>query len=399
MEIILFFAIMCILGYIADKIENLFSDSKETIENTKKTLKNSYIYSVEELQKKLNAYRQKAINNEQKNYGRDNWKFGRDYERYIGYLFEKKGYLVHYNGAVMGTSDSGVDLVCIKDNEVLAVQCKRWKNNVSITDIIKFSKSMENFKDMFHTVRKYIRRDNTIMDLLSSDFDEFIPVFYCTSGYTKDAINFANRNGIICYIENFQSVTEYPPVKCFVQNEDKVYCLPFDYPFDKTTIDFFNGGCYKFTVQEAENDGYRYFKNPNQERVIENNFTKNLSQEKDYEKMYWEDENNYKYTFFHSAYWEYVELKSCQFIYNNEKEYCFSANFIGVMNNILPKVIKNGTRKFRQKKDLVSLPEFYDEIKKCWVTLPRKTENAVGSLAEQIIMEKTFEKKYVRDSL
>ena len=107
---------------------------------------------------------------------------------------------------------------------------------------------------------------------------------------------------------------------------------------------------------------------------------------------FWEDENNYKYTFFHSAYWEYVELKSCQFIYNNEKEYCFSANFIGVMNNIPPKVIKNGTRKFRQKKDFVSLPEFYDEIKKCWVTLPRKTENAVGSLAEQISREKPFEK-------
>ena len=118
-----------------------------------------------------------------------------------------------------------------------------------------------------------------------------------------------------------------------------------------------------------------------------------------YEKIkaelnFWEDENNYLPTFFHSAYWEYVELKSCQFIYNNEKEYCFSANFIGVMNNIPPKVIKNGTRKFRQKKDLVSLPEFYDEVKKCWVIIPRSREmlNNEG-LANYINSQHAFEGK------
>ena len=35
------------------------------------------------------------------------WKYGRDYKRYVGYLFEREGFSVIYNGATKGSSDGG----------------------------------------------------------------------------------------------------------------------------------------------------------------------------------------------------------------------------------------------------------------------------------------------------
>ena len=45
------------------------------------------------------------------------------YERYIGYLYEQKGYKVEYRGIELGLKDGGIDLVSKKKGEVLLVQC------------------------------------------------------------------------------------------------------------------------------------------------------------------------------------------------------------------------------------------------------------------------------------
>lgn len=50
------------------------------------------------------------------------WEIGRDYERYIGYLFEVDGYQVRYEGIVKGFRDLGRDLICTKDDHVEIVQ-------------------------------------------------------------------------------------------------------------------------------------------------------------------------------------------------------------------------------------------------------------------------------------
>lgn len=55
---------------------------------------------------------------------------GLDYERYIGYLFEQKGYSVVYHGALRGMQDHGVDLVCSNDDHIYIVQCKNWNKNL-----------------------------------------------------------------------------------------------------------------------------------------------------------------------------------------------------------------------------------------------------------------------------
>mgnify|MGYP001094047405 CR=1 FL=1 len=54
------------------------------------------------------------------------WELGRDYERYIGYQYESKGYQVRYQGIVEGLADLGRDLIAVRDETVQVVQCKCW---------------------------------------------------------------------------------------------------------------------------------------------------------------------------------------------------------------------------------------------------------------------------------
>ena len=130
--------------------------------------------------------------------------------------------------------------------------------------------------------------------------------------------------------------------------------MPFDRDFDSVHIGVYKGGCYKFSVLEAEQAGFHYYKGLP------------LADEE-----YWKDEKNYLPVCFHSGYWEYVELKSCKIIYQNAHECSFSAKFIGIMNNTPPKVIRNGKTIFRQRKSNNNLPEFYDDKEKIWVTFTK----------------------------
>ncbi len=54
------------------------------------------------------------------------WDIGRDYEMYVGYLYEQKGYFVEYKGIIDGFDDLGRDIIATKDNEVCIIQCKYW---------------------------------------------------------------------------------------------------------------------------------------------------------------------------------------------------------------------------------------------------------------------------------
>jgi hypothetical protein len=53
-------------------------------------------------QKALDRYWQKQ---------KSNWEIGRDYERYVGYLYEVQGYSVYYQGIIEGFEDLGRDLI------------------------------------------------------------------------------------------------------------------------------------------------------------------------------------------------------------------------------------------------------------------------------------------------
>lgn len=231
-------------------------DSNKTPTDTKQSvtplIKNPPRYSVAELQQHLDNYLRKAILNEQKNSrNRDNWKYGRDYERYVGYLFECQNFTVRYNGATLGTSDDGIDLFCFDGVKLCVVQCKRWKNKVD-------SETIEQFHDAF---KRFNRNRDVWDDFSDLRYSYAVPVFYSVNGFTNGALLLAKKYGMECITENFQSVKKYPPVKCINSHGVKIYFLPFDKGFDKVPSNFDSLICHKFTVYEAERAGYRYVHN------------------------------------------------------------------------------------------------------------------------------------------
>ena len=60
---------------------------------------------------------------------KSSYQLGRDYERYVGYLYESEGYTVTYFGIENGKEDLGRDLICRKNGHTLVVQCKYWSKH------------------------------------------------------------------------------------------------------------------------------------------------------------------------------------------------------------------------------------------------------------------------------
>ncbi|SFP46230.1 restriction endonuclease [Hydrogenimonas thermophila] len=56
-------------------------------------------------------------------------KKGKDYEKYVGKYFENLGYIVKFNGIEKGKKDSSIDLIAIRNDEIVLIQCKNWKEN------------------------------------------------------------------------------------------------------------------------------------------------------------------------------------------------------------------------------------------------------------------------------
>lgn len=75
---------------------------------------------------------QRALDNYIASHRKTNWQIGRDYELYIGYLCEKQGYKVDYYGSINKLDDLGRDLIAIKGDTILIIQCKYWSGEKSI---------------------------------------------------------------------------------------------------------------------------------------------------------------------------------------------------------------------------------------------------------------------------
>jgi len=66
---------------------------------------------------------QKALDRYLENRNKSKWAIGRDYEMYVGYRYEQKGYSIEYKGIIDGFDDLGRDIIAKKDNEVCII-CK-----------------------------------------------------------------------------------------------------------------------------------------------------------------------------------------------------------------------------------------------------------------------------------
>lgn len=171
---------------------------------------------------------------------RSKWEVGRDYERFIGYHYEKDGFDVTYHGIEEGLEDMGRDLICKRGNRVMIVQCKCWSADRPIHEKHVFQ--------LFGTV-KVFEIDHPGMAVSGH--------FVTSTRLSPRAKVFADSLGIKTK-EDFP-LKEYPCIKCNIspRGGEKIYHLPFDQQYDRTKIIPTSGEFYAMTVSEAENRGFR----------------------------------------------------------------------------------------------------------------------------------------------
>lgn len=168
-----------------------------------------------------------------------NWHIGIEYERYVGYLYEIKGYKVYYEGALLGREDKGRDLIVEREDDCLVIQCKRWAKEKQIHE--------KHIMQLFGSVAELGLKNNRT----------YKGVLITTTTLSEMARHFADLLKIEV-VENYDYKL-YPMIKCNVsQTGEMIYHLPFDQQYDRIHIDTKKGNMYARTIQEAEQKGFRH---------------------------------------------------------------------------------------------------------------------------------------------
>ncbi len=202
---------------------------------------------------------QMALDRYLRNRYKSKWAIGRDYEMYVGYLYEQKGYSIEYKGIIDGFEDLGRDIIAKKSDEVCIIQCKRWAQYKEIHEkhiFQLFGTTMEYWVKSFRNHKK------------PKSFEEFAkflnenklrPIFFTSTSLSDKAREMANALSVEI-IEN-EPLGEFPRIKCNINNDEfgqtKIYHLPMDQQYDRTIIGNRAGEFYAFTVKEAEDAGFR----------------------------------------------------------------------------------------------------------------------------------------------
>jgi hypothetical protein len=196
--------------------------------------------SEEEYQKLSSVQRNQLALDRYWNRPKSNWQLGRDYERYIGHIYETNGYDVYYQGILEGFDDLGRDLICKKEDQTIIIQCKRWAQRKTIHE--------KHVTQLYGTVIRYI---------IDHPNEKVSALLYTTTKLSDRAKDFANHLEIQI-IEGFP-LQKYPLIKCNIsrRNSEKIYHLPFDQQYDRILIEQERNECYLETVEEAETLGYR----------------------------------------------------------------------------------------------------------------------------------------------
>lgn len=179
---------------------------------------------------------------------------GRLYEMYLGWLYEKNGYVVTYNGIEQGVEDMGRDLICIKPNETVIVQAKCWSQSKTIHE--------KHVYQLYGTVCTYKIEHPEVKKVKAFLYvtNQLSPIARAAAQMLKIKVE-----------ENFALDKSFPMIKCNIgRSGEKIYHLPFDQQYNKTQIKS-PGEMYCRTVAEAEANGFRrakrYFSNPRASHV------------------------------------------------------------------------------------------------------------------------------------
>ncbi len=166
---------------------------------------------------------------------RSDWEVGLDFERFIGYQYEIRGYMVKYIGATSGKKDMGRDLIVSNGKNTYIVQCKRWSRSSQIYEKYIFQ--------LYGTTELY-KKQHPIGSVSA--------VFVTTSYFSAQAKAAASSLGIEL-IEHYPFYL-HPIVKC--KADTGQYYLPMDSDYDKISINFAAGDYYHKTVEAAISAGF-----------------------------------------------------------------------------------------------------------------------------------------------
>ena len=217
---------------------------------------------------------QKALDRYLENRNKSKWAIGRDYEMYVGYLYEQKGYSIEYKGIVDGFDDLGRDIIATKDDEVCIIQCKYWARYKEIHEkhiFQLFGTTMEYWINNYRATRERFNlfTQNLRNNKKSKKFEQFArflnenklrPIFFTSTNLSDKAKEMANALNVEV-MEN-EPIGKFPRIKCNTNYDEfgsntKIYHLPMDQQYDRTIITKSKGEFYAFTVKEAEDAGFR----------------------------------------------------------------------------------------------------------------------------------------------
>ncbi len=173
--------------------------------------------------------------------------FGRQYERYVGFLYEYSGYKVEYNGLTKGLDDGGIDLIARKRGELLLLQCKRWDHPVSIDVVSRLHGAAARF--LWDAKRNITARTSRVKSAA---------VLVLSGTADDDAKALAADLGIIIHERiNYQP---YPAIKAKrIAPKIGYFLLPFCKGYDTLTLNPRNGDQRFLSVTEALFHGF-YFR-------------------------------------------------------------------------------------------------------------------------------------------
>jgi len=169
---------------------------------------------------------------------------GKRYERYVGYLYEEKGFSVEYQGITKGKKDRGIDLIVKYKKGIDIIQCKRWGKDKLIREnaITQLIGTFEVFKhdNSSLIVGAYLYTQNDNLD------DE-----------AKSTLKKMGIHHVVCPYP-FDVGKEYPLIKCNIgKDDDKIYHLPNDAMYDRIKIEIKKSESYVYTEKEAQALGFR----------------------------------------------------------------------------------------------------------------------------------------------
>ncbi len=191
------------------------------------------------------------------------WEIGREYERYVGYLYEMNGWTVQFCGATEGLNDRGRDLIAFRNGVTHLVQCKLWSRRVEIPEdvVYRFLGSVTQYA----VSRDVLAPGADILQTL--DRERITGVLVTTTQLSAAARRACAVLGVRYRVN--KALEEYPRIKCNIDASGaRIFHLPNDRFYDHVRIEPQKGEFYAWTAHEAAKQGFRRARRPPPGRVL-----------------------------------------------------------------------------------------------------------------------------------